>query len=259
MEKEKYLHDAVKRIVDTYGKELYDDHRMINYISDYYNYDPPALQNVMRTIIDEGYAGKMLSASRMGDWRFFVTQSSSKIAKNFGFVPVYVKYCFECLAYGLGLVRSVERQLVESVEKSVDEISENIITAPQTQQPEPQTNKTQLQQNKRQQPSQNNQSIKPGNFNPQTIPPRRSPQPQTQYKPQSHPQQVPLPPQWGSSPRQQRPPQSYRQTSSKTVPPYSTTRSNKSNSNKSKNGCADRATWLYTIVIMVLYFLARCS
>ena len=102
MAKEKYLHDAIKTIVNSYGKKLYYDKRMINYISDYYSFDPLALYNVMKTLIADGYAGQLIDASQNGDWKIYVTQSIAKVQKNYGFAPIYVNYCFQSLAYGIG-------------------------------------------------------------------------------------------------------------------------------------------------------------
>ena len=116
MAKEKYLHNALKKLVATYGESLYYDKRMINYISDYYSFDPLALYNVMKTLIADGYASKLLDSGKNGDWRLFVTQSIAKVQKNYGFAPVYVNYCFQSLSYGIGLYPVINQRLLDEVE-----------------------------------------------------------------------------------------------------------------------------------------------
>ena len=123
MAKEKYLHDALKKLVATYGESLYNNKRMINYISDYYSFDPLALYNVMKTLIADGYAGKLLETGKKGDWKLFVTQSIAKVQKNYGFAPVYVNYCFQSLAFGVGLYPYINKRLLDEVEGKSPSVS----------------------------------------------------------------------------------------------------------------------------------------
>ena len=54
MAQESHLHDALKTIVATFGDQLYNDPKLINYISDYYRFDPMALYHVMKTLVHDG-------------------------------------------------------------------------------------------------------------------------------------------------------------------------------------------------------------
>ena len=103
MAQESHLHDALKTIVATFGDQLYNDPKLINYISDYYRFDPMALYHVMKTLVHDGYPGRMLHEGKHGDWKLFVQQSMAKVQKQYGFAPSYVNYCFQSLAYGIGL------------------------------------------------------------------------------------------------------------------------------------------------------------
>lgn len=115
MDKCSTLHDAMKRLVGEYGKELYRDRKMINYISDFYRFEPMALFTVMKTIVVGGYAEGLLDASNGGDWKLYVQKSMSKVQNQYGYDGKYVNYCFQCLAYGLGIFPYINQVLLDMV------------------------------------------------------------------------------------------------------------------------------------------------
>lgn len=229
MSKEKYLHDAIKTIVNSYGKNLYYDKRMINYISDYYSFDPLALYNVMKTLIVDGYPGRLIDASQNGDWKMYVTQSIAKVQKNYGFAPVYVNYCFQCLAYGIGLYPTINKRLLDEVEGRVAP------TPPPSPAPQqtPRVNQGSSSPQPKPSPRQSKRT-RGANSQPSPTPPRNrgnsfppfnpSPNyPSSQSQTNSQKQQVPLSKGCGCS------------------------------------GCFDNLTNTYVIIIIILWVIAQCG
>lgn len=236
MAKEKYLHDAIKTIVNSYGKKLYYDKRMINYISDYYSFDPLALYNVMKTLIADGYAGQLIDASQNGDWKIYVTQSIAKVQKNYGFAPIYVNYCFQSLAYGIGLYPTINKRLLDEVEGR----SPSIPSSPSA--PASPTSR-------RNQGQSVNQPTKP-----------QKPTPSQRNRNSGANRQPPLNP---SPPRNQ----------GSTYPPFRPSPGNPSpqpqgSSSKQQvslskgcgcSGCFDSLTNTYVIIIIILWVIAQCG
>lgn len=109
------LHDAMKKLVGEYGKELYRDRKIINYISDFYRFEPMALFTVMKTIVVGGYAEGLLDASNGGDWKLYVQKSMSRVQNQYGYDGKYVNYCFQCLAYGLGIFPYINQVLLDMI------------------------------------------------------------------------------------------------------------------------------------------------
>ncbi len=228
MAKEKHLHDAIKKIVNSYGKNLYYDKRMINYISDYYSFEPMALYNVMKTLITDGYSGKLIDASQNGDWRMYVTQSIAKVQKNYGFAPVYVNYCFQCLAYGVGLYPTINQRLLDEVEGRTPSI---IPSQPPsrgqgtTNSQSPSTTQKKSSQSQRKKPVGANSQPSYPNY-PQSTNTRQSQgttYPPYQQQNSSQKQQVPISKGCGFS------------------------------------GCFDSLTNTYVIIIVILWVISQCS
>lgn len=234
MAKEKYLHDAIKTIVNSYGKNLYYDKRMINYISDYYSFDPLALYNVMKTLIADGYAGRLIDASQNSDWKIYVTQSIAKVQKNYGFAPVYVNYCFQCLAYGIGLYPTINKRLLDEVEGRTP--------PPQPSVPASQTSTRNQGQSVKQSTTQQK---------PTTTPRKRSTGANRQ------PPQNPIPPRnQGNS----FPPFRPSPSSPTPQPQGSSQKQQVSLSNGCGcSGCFDSLTNTYVIIIIILWVIAQCS
>ena len=227
MSKEKYLHDAVKKIVATYGKSLYYNKRMINYISDYYNFDPLALYNVMKTLISDGYAGKLIDANNSGDWKLFVTQSIAKVQKNYGFAPIYVNYCFQCLAYGIGLYPIINKRLLAEIE-----------------------GRSPI-------PPSNSPTPSPGH-NPPSIPQSKKSTPKRKSSSSSTTQRTPSFPQSNRSGTQAPFPQSQR-TSNNTNHNKSQKQPNIFTNGCGCSGCFDGMTNTYVIIIIILWIITQCQ
>ena len=220
MAQESHLHDALKTIVATFGDQLYNDPKLINYISDYYHFDPMALYHVMKTLVHDGYPGRMLHEGKHGDWKLFVQQSMAKVQKQYGFAPSYVNYCFQSLAYGIGLYPQVKQRLLDEIEGRVAPIPIPIPSAP----------------------SGGNSSAAPSSSSKKNT---TSQKPATKRKPQTQTQPKP---QWQPKPWQN--PQNTANPSQQGTP---------SSNLNGCSGCFDSMTNIYTVVILIIWLLMQCS
>lgn len=209
---------------------------MINYISDYYSFDPMALYNVMKTLITDGYAGGIIDANKKGDWKLYVTQSIAKVQKNYGFAPIYVNYCFQCLAYGAGLYPSINQRLLDELEGRTPTVvipTQDSHTLPSATQPQPSGQRKAPSQQDKQKPTQRKT----------TSGTKRQPQPNSSNN-------------WNQS-----------------FPPFqptqkSTNNPTQNNSQKQQislsngcgcSGCLDGLTNTYVIIIIILWLIYQCN
>lgn len=225
MSAKKKLHEALREIVMTYGHEIYDNPKLINYLNDYCQFEPMALYYVMRTILTDGYASKLLEQQSDPNWTLYVQQSIGKIQKQYGYQGIYVNYCFQSLAYGIGLYPVINQRLLDEVEGK---------QMPQPVQPSERTNART--------PQQNSPRNKP-TFQQQDPPVTPIPTPQ-------QPQSAPTPRRSGpvtNNPINQRP--------SNQFPPIQPV----PNKNGCSGGCMDDISSIFSIIIFILWILIQCS
>lgn len=114
----KSLPQAIKTIVDHYGKDVLNDVRLVNIMSDVVTLDDSlAVKNTFREIINIGYGKKILSlVSAKGDIKMKVRVYAKGIADTKGYNEVIVQYVLYSLLYGVGLCQ--EPYLRNSEKKS---------------------------------------------------------------------------------------------------------------------------------------------
>lgn len=99
------LHKAIKHIVDTEGPEIINDLRLVNILDDFKAYeDIPASKYILRAIIVDGYANKLLE---IGKWDHRAVLLPNKFASITGFIPESVDLIFQSIAYGLGFIDKI--------------------------------------------------------------------------------------------------------------------------------------------------------
>lgn len=109
------LHISIRTLLTTYGEEFCCDKQFVNYLSDYSQFDPPALRTIMQSIVDGGYSSGLLKVKHDGeDWQTYIKSSVARIVKRNGFEDTYVSYCFQCLCYGLKLVDRVDDSMLSN-------------------------------------------------------------------------------------------------------------------------------------------------
>lgn len=96
------LHKAIRNIVETDGKEIVKDVRLVNILSDFRAFDAiPASKYILRAVIADGYAQKLLA---IGAWNSQSENLFSQFVTTTGFQSDYTLMVFQSLAYGLGWV-----------------------------------------------------------------------------------------------------------------------------------------------------------
>lgn len=100
------LHKAIKQIVDTEGPEIINDLRLVNILDDFKAYeDIPASKYILRAIIVDGYANKLLE---IGKWDNRAVLLPNKFASITGFIPENVDLIFHSIAYSLGWISTIK-------------------------------------------------------------------------------------------------------------------------------------------------------
>ena len=93
------LHKALRDIIDTEGEDIVADMRLMGMLADLQAAaDNPAARYILRAIIADGYAARLL---RIGEWNDEAKSLASYFASITGFVPAATERVFQSLAYGL--------------------------------------------------------------------------------------------------------------------------------------------------------------
>ena len=119
------LHKALRNIIQTEGCEIIKDLRIINILDDFNAYkDIPASKYILRAIITEGYAKKLL---KLGKWGSEAETLIAKFTNMTGFVPEYVSLLFQSIAYSLGLIEEINYQNNNKSQNLSTNVEENYI------------------------------------------------------------------------------------------------------------------------------------
>ena len=99
------LHKAIKSIIDTDGVEIIKDTRLVNILGDLRAFDSiPASKYILRAIIADGYAQKLLA---IGTWNDDCEKFCNQFITTTGFQNDYAQLVFQSLAYGLGWLNQI--------------------------------------------------------------------------------------------------------------------------------------------------------
>lgn len=99
------LHKAIKNIVETDGKEIVKDVRLVNILSDFRAFDSiPASKYILRAVIADGFAQKLLA---IGAWNSQSENLCNQFVDSTGFQSDYVSIVFQSLAFGLGYLPDI--------------------------------------------------------------------------------------------------------------------------------------------------------
>ena len=80
------LHEAIKKIVEEYGKKVITERRFFNMVADYHSFrDNPAEKRVLSAIVNEGYSARLLIIDNSDDSSIILNQIVNDICKNYGF------------------------------------------------------------------------------------------------------------------------------------------------------------------------------
>ena len=99
------LYEAIKTIVQEFGKEIVTNAKVINVFSDYNAFEESkTFKVILKNLIAEGYMDQLMYVR---DW----ANSQNRIINNFiaatSFNETNASYVINCLAYGLGYTKTV--------------------------------------------------------------------------------------------------------------------------------------------------------
>lgn len=108
------LHKALQHIIKTEGQDVLKEIRLVNILDDFNAYqDIPASKYILRAIIAEGYAEKLLA---IGKWDNTAEALSQKFSAMTGFIPDSVSAIFQSIGYGLGWIKSIKTVHTENTQ-----------------------------------------------------------------------------------------------------------------------------------------------
>ena len=97
------LLEAIKTIVDTFGKEIIAERRFVYMISDYYSFrDNPAEKRVLTAIVNDGYSARLLKVKNDSDVSIVINQIVKEVCNNYGFREDIVEFLVRNLIKGIG-------------------------------------------------------------------------------------------------------------------------------------------------------------
>ena len=100
----KSLPQAIKLIVDRYGKDVLNDVRLVNIISDVVTLEEPnSIKTILKECIRLGYGRKILAITPKDDLRLKVKAFSIEISDSYGFKEVIVQYILYSMAFSIGI------------------------------------------------------------------------------------------------------------------------------------------------------------
>lgn len=94
------LHNAIRGILKMQGSDFVLDPRFLNALDDFNAFEQNnAFKNVLRIILADGYAGKMI---KIGAWNSKVQSFIDDLVYRYSFDRAVTAYIIESLAFGLG-------------------------------------------------------------------------------------------------------------------------------------------------------------
>ena len=117
------LHKAIKEAINTFGRTIIYEKRLMSILSDYQAFEIKASRTVLRAIIDLGYAEKIYELDLHND-SGRETKAKSYVLEiaNHGYQEGVVRYVVHCLMRSLGWT-SEDPQIIEEEEKTSDSIT----------------------------------------------------------------------------------------------------------------------------------------
>lgn len=113
------LLEAIKSVVRDFGKDVIAEKRFVYMIADYYSFrDNPAEKRVLSTLVNEGYAARLLKIDSSDDVSIIMNNILNDVSKNFGFRWDLVLNVVSCLMDGLNL--ESKHLLIEEKSNSFD-------------------------------------------------------------------------------------------------------------------------------------------
>lgn len=112
------LHTLLGEIVKTYGRDIINDQRIVNILSDYNVYaDNPNYKFIIKNIISEGYSSKILM---MRIWDLKADQMVEKFIHLTGIDARTAQYVFKAMAFSVGVNVNIEEIFTSKVDNNVD-------------------------------------------------------------------------------------------------------------------------------------------
>lgn len=96
------LHEAIKTIVDMFGKDVIAERKFLNAIADYYSFrDNPAGKVVLTVLVNGGYMNRFLGEPSDSELMIIITQIENEVYNNYGFRKEVIDNVINSIIRGL--------------------------------------------------------------------------------------------------------------------------------------------------------------
>lgn len=101
------LHEAIKTIVDTFGKDVITERRFLNMVADYYSFkDNPPGKRVLSALVNGGYLSRLVGTLSEKELTIAISQIKNDVENNYGFRQDLIEDILASIVQGLNLKRA---------------------------------------------------------------------------------------------------------------------------------------------------------
>lgn len=105
------LHEAIKTIVDTFGKDVVTERRFLNMVADYYSFrDNPPGKRVLSVLVNSGYLSRLVGTLSEKELTIAINQIRSDVENNYGFKQDLIDDILSNIIKGLNIKYSEDNR-----------------------------------------------------------------------------------------------------------------------------------------------------
>ena len=128
------LKQSFQQIVSDFGPDVINDKNLANIVADYYSFDRnPAVRNILRTVVSEGYAVKIgLLKTSKGDPCIDLERYAGEIEQSWGYGKEQVRFVLSCIASSIGIEYKTEDSSKKNKQPIIPPPQKRVINKPKT-------------------------------------------------------------------------------------------------------------------------------
>ena len=122
------LHEAIKNIVDTFGKDIITERRFLNMVADYYSFkDNLPGKRVLSALANGGYLSRLVGTYNERELTIVINQIKKDVENNYGFKQDLIEDILSSVVQGLDLkIAAPESKIITSSTQSINNSTQSI-------------------------------------------------------------------------------------------------------------------------------------
>lgn len=124
----KILPEAIKEVVDQFGKDIVKDSRLVNILNDIITYsEAPACKAILKEITKSDYCNKLLAIDpQQADWQLIINGLVAEVSTKQGYRADIVDYIFSSIIYALGHITKCPVYVQEDPIDNIDKVRNSL-------------------------------------------------------------------------------------------------------------------------------------